>query len=227
MAFEAQLRYSNGMYCASTRRRLIECLLIFVCLPLLIAWLKPRGYIYGILWLLMAFCAQLLQHQYGWKFKDDWNWKGLSGKEVKRIVLRFIPFGAALLWFTWYTIPGELFSLPNRSLIMWATIMVVYPPLSILPQEVIYRSFFLRRYTPLVRNPDHVRILCALAFGWMHVIMLNWPAVVFSAIGGLLFADTYQRSKSLAAVCFEHMLYGCFLFTIGLGYYFFHGNAMR
>ena len=215
------------MYSASTFRRLIEFLLIFVCLPVLIAWLKPRGYVYGILWALTAFCAQLLQHQYHWRFKDDWNWKGLTRAEIRRITLRFIPLAFALTIFTFCMIPDQMFSLPRHSLIMWATIMLVYPPMSILPQEVVYRSFFLRRYTPLVRNPEHVRVLCAVAFGWMHIIMLNWPAVVLSMIGGFFFADTYQRSKSLAAACFEHMLYGCYIFTVGLGYYFFHGNAMR
>lgn len=215
------------MYSASTYRRLIECLLIFILLPVVIAVTKPLGMVYSILWLLTAFCAQSLQYQYGWTFKSDWNWKGFTWPHARYIILRFLPFGAAMLWFTWYMIPDQLFALPKQSMIMWATIMLLYPPLSILPQEVIYRSFFLRRYTPLVRNPDHVRILCAIAFGWMHIIMLNWVAVVFSVIGGVLFADTYQKTKSLAAVCFEHMLYGCFLFTIGLGYYFFHGNAMR
>ncbi len=215
------------MYSVSTFRRLFECLLIFILLPLAIAWLKPRGWVYIILWVLMAFCAQSLQYQYHWKFKEDWNWKGFTWPVLRRILLRFIPLALALLWFTWTTIPGELFSLPRDSMLKWATIMLLYPPLSILPQEVIYRSFFLRRYTPLVRKPEHVRLLCALAFGWMHIIMRNWPAVVFTIIGGVLFADTYQRSKSLAAVCFEHMLYGCYVFTIGLGLYFFHGNAMR
>jgi uncharacterized protein len=215
------------MFSSSTRWRLIECLLIFILLPVLIAWLKPRGLIYAILWILMAICAQILQHHYNWKFKDDWNWKALDKKEVRRILVRFIPLGTGLLLFTYAMIPDHLFDLPKRSLWIWGGIMLLYPPLSILPQEVVYRSFFLRRYTPLVRNPEHVRVLCALAFGWMHIIMLNWPAVLLSTIGGLLFADTYQRSKSLAAACFEHMVYGCFVFTIGLGFYFFHGNAMR
>lgn len=215
------------MYSSSTRWRLVECLLIFILLPALIAWFKPLGFVYAILWVLVAICAQILQHHYGWTFQHDWNWKGLTRREVRRILLRFLPLGLALVWFTWCMIPDELFGLPRRSMIMWATVMLLYPPLSILPQEIVYRSFFLRRYTPLVRNPEHVRVLCALAFGWMHIIMLNWPAVLLSTIGGLLFADTYQRTRSLAAACFEHMVYGCFVFTIGLGFYFFHGNAMR
>lgn len=227
MVFAPILRYTRLMYSASTYRRLLECLLVFVALPVVIFCLKPLGYVLAILWFLMAFCAQVLERHYGWTFKQDWNWKGLDRAAVKRIVIRFIPCAIALLWFTQTVLPEQLFSLPKRSIPMWLLLMALYPPLSILPQEVIYRSFFLRRYTPLVQNQDYVRVLCALAFGWMHIIMWNWEAVLLSTIGGVLFADTYQRTRSLAAVCFEHALYGCYVFTIGLGYFFYHANGMR
>jgi len=215
------------MYSASTYRRLLECLLVFVALPVVIVCLKPLGYVIAILWFLMAFCSQVLQHQYGWTFKHDWNMAGLNRAAMRHIIMRFIPCAIALTWFTYIMVPDQMFNLPQKSIGLWLAVMLLYPPLSILPQEVIYRSFFLRRYTPLVQNEAYVRVLCALAFGWMHIIMWNWVAVLLSAIGGVLFADTYQRTRSLAAVCFEHALYGCFVFTIGLGYFFYHANGMR
>jgi hypothetical protein len=48
---------------------------------------------------------------------------------------------------------------------------------------------------------------------------------VSSFFGGLLFAHTYHTSKSLALVWLEHTLYGWTLFTLGLGWYFYHGNV--
>lgn len=215
------------MYSASTYRRLLECLIVFVALPVAIFCLKPLGYIIAILWFLMAFCAQVLQYQYGWTFRHDWNWAGLDRAALQRIMLRFVPCAIGLVWFTWCIIPNQMFSLPLNHPTLWFWLMLLYPPLSILPQEIIYRSFFLRRYTPLVQNEATMRVLCALAFGWVHIIMWNWPAVLLSTIGGVLFADTYQRTRSLAAVCFEHALYGCFVFTVGLGYFFYHANGMR
>ena len=53
------------------------------------------------------------------------------------------------------------------------------------------------------------------------------PVTNLVSNGGLFFADTYAKTRSLAAVYFEHALYGCYLFTIGLGFYFYHGNAVR
>jgi hypothetical protein len=46
---------------------------------------------------------------------------------------------------------------------------------------------------------------------------------LFCAIGGVFFARTYTARPSLALVVAEHALYGCFLFTLGLGHYFYHG----
>jgi len=48
-------------------------------------------------------------------------------------------------------------------------------------------------------------------------------AVVMTSIGGLIFGWRYMKSRSLAAVSFEHALYGQLVFTIGLGRYFYHG----
>jgi membrane protease YdiL (CAAX protease family) len=130
-----------------------------------------------------------------------------------------------LLAFTAFMIPDHLFSLlqkPDR----WVMVIFLYPVLSALPQEIIFRSFIFRRFAPLF-TPTQLSIASALAFGWAHIILMNWVAVVFSFLGGLLFTDTYRKTRSLAAVCFEHALYGCYIFTIGLGFYFYHGNAVK
>ena len=43
-------------------------------------------------------------------------------------------------------------------------------------------------------------------------------------IGGLLFANTYNKHRSLLLVSIEHGLYGNTLFFIGLGWYFWGGS---
>jgi hypothetical protein len=46
-------------------------------------------------------------------------------------------------------------------------------------------------------------------------------------VGGLLFSWSYQQSGSLALTCIEHALFGNFLFTAGLGEFFYHGAAWK
>jgi membrane protease YdiL (CAAX protease family) len=113
--------------------------------------------------------------------------------------------------------------------------MVLYPIFSVYPQEIAFRGMVHHRYRVVfVRflgtlGPGAVRIalvlMSAVVFSWAHVVMLNPWAIGFCLIGGLLFADTYERSRSLAAVSIEHALYGCWMFTAGWGYYFYAGGA--
>lgn len=67
-------------------------------------------------------------------------------------------------------------------------------------------------------------VASAAAFAFLHIIFRNWLAVGLTFAGGLLFAARYAGTGSLATSSFEHALYGCWLFTIGLGQYFYHGT---
>jgi membrane protease YdiL (CAAX protease family) len=63
----------------------------------------------------------------------------------------------------------------------------------------------------------------ALAFSFAHVVFRNWIALGLSFGGGLLFAWTYERTGSSLVATAQHALFGCYLFTIGLGWYFYYG----
>jgi len=119
--------------------------------------------------------------------------------------------------------PQLLFSLIRRSPGLWALIFLLYPLLSVYPQELLYRAFFFHRYQPLFGNGWAMLLASALAFGFVHIIFRNWLAVGLCVIGGLLFSLTYQTSGSLWLACLDHSIFGNFLFTIGLGQFFYHG----
>jgi uncharacterized protein len=123
----------------------------------------------------------------------------------------------------WRLAPELLFSFVKNNPSLWAVVMVLYPVLSVYPQELLFRVYFFRRYAPLFGGGLGMVAASAVAFGFVHVIFGNWLSVVLSAIGGVLFVLTYQQSGSLALVCIEHALFGDFIFTIGIGQFFFHG----
>ena len=103
--------------------------------------------------------------------------------------------------------------------------MLVYPLFSVTAQELLYRAFFFQRYQRLFPSP-HLRLLVSVAvFGWAHVFMGNLLAVVLSTLGGLLFDLTYLQTKSLLVCVIEHAAYGCLIFTVGLGEFFYHGSS--
>lgn len=124
----------------------------------------------------------------------------------------------------YFVAPQLLFSLIRRSPLLWALIFLLYPLLSVYPQEFLYRAFFFHRYRPLFGRGWGMLLASALAFAFVHVIFRNWLAVGLCLIGGFLFSLTYQTSGSLLLACLDHAIFGNFLFTIGLGQFFYHGS---
>lgn len=121
--------------------------------------------------------------------------------------------------------PDHLFALLKRSPALWALIMLLYPLFSVYPQELVYRTFLFHRYRPLFPRAWMRVAASAVAFGYMHIVFQNEIAVVMTLLGGAIFAYTYERSNSTLLAAIEHALYGCFVFTIGLGAYFYGGNV--
>jgi len=107
---------------------------------------------------------------------------------------------------------------------LWAAVMILYPVLSVYPQGIIYRSFLMHRYAPILPSGIVLIFVSAAAFAFMHIIFRNPLAVALTFAGGILFAWRYSTTGSLFTSSLEHALYGCWLFTIGLGQYFYHGR---
>lgn len=207
-------------------RLLLEFLLLFWLTPPILAYLKPHSFIYLTLWL-VAFLAWLWMRGKGYSLKDDWNHKVFGKISLRGVALQLLAATLALFIFTSVMIPEQLFSLPLQRPKIWVMVMIFYPLLSVIPQEILFRSFFFKRYHELFSTQKSLITVNALSFGWVHVILLNWVAVVFSALGGLIFARTYAKTESLAATSAEHAIYGCIIFTLGLGHYFYHGLAVH
>jgi membrane protease YdiL (CAAX protease family) len=100
---------------------------------------------------------------------------------------------------------------------------MLYPFLSALPQELIYRVFFFHRYQSLFGSEHRLIWASVLTFAFLHIIFGNLVAPLLTLPGGYLFARTYVRTGSLSAVAIEHAAYGNIVFTVGLGAYFYRG----
>jgi len=116
-----------------------------------------------------------------------------------------------------------LFSLIKRSPVLWAAIMVLYPVISVYPQELLFRTYFFHRYEALFGSRLRMIAASAVAFGFVHIVFGNWISVALCTIGGVLFATTYEETGSLVLTCMEHAVFGNFIFTIGLGKFFVPG----
>jgi uncharacterized protein len=199
-----------------------EFAVIFVVVPLLIyKRVLPN---LPIPFLLVVALGAFLQLRRNKPFDPSTLWNAEAAwRHLPSILVRDLALIAVLGILVWQLRTDLLFSLPKRSPVLWAAIMILYPILSVYPQEILFRAYFFQRYTPIFGGGWGIVVASALAFGFVHIIFGSWISIVLSTIGGLLFALTYMKSGSLLLTCIEHALFGDFIFTIGLGQFFYHG----
>jgi uncharacterized protein len=204
----------------------IESYLIFICLPMVAHYASMRLPMFVSLWCLSVFCMVYLSKVEGIRFRKEWNWPAVNRLNLKSMLIRFALLAPLLTGLTWILMPERFFAFPTQRPSMWALVMLLYPLLSVFPQEILYRSYFFTRYKSLFgKNIWHTLLVNGMLFGYVHIVLKNEVAIILSAIGGVLFAHTYyktrSKTRSLALVTIEHALYGNWIFTVGMGWYFY------
>lgn len=212
----------RGTAPASHFALMAEMVLLFVVLPVAFRY-KPFPFPpIPALWLLATYCLYRLLQDLVFDRKRLWNPQALPGAAVQILVV-FAAVAILVGVGVYFLAPQRLFNFVRRAPVFWAIVMCLYPVLSVYPQGIIYRAFFLERYRGLFPNSVALIVASAIAFSFAHIIFRNPIAVSFTLVGGLLFAWRYAASGSLLTSSFEHALYGCWMFTIGLGEYFYKG----
>jgi len=159
----------------------------------------------------------------GFSWRDLWYGNGWTADQKKQALIRLIAATAFIVILTCIVTPNRLFSFPLQRPRLWLIVMVLYPILSALPQELVLRSFFFRRYGVLFFGKTTMIAANAFCFALIHMMFHNWISPLLSAFGGTLFAYSYTQHHSLKWAAVEHSLYGCIVFTAGIGVYFLVG----
>jgi uncharacterized protein len=199
----------------------IEYAVLFVLLPIAFAFRSIHIPIIVLLWSAAAVCYWMLLRDR--TFERSKLWSGFAGKQLAG-VLGLWGFGVLVVGGLTKVFAPELFlSLPRENLGLWLAIVVGYPGLSVVPQNIVYRGFIFHRYRDLFPSSTGMILASAFAFCFAHVVFQNFVALAATAVGGLIFAHTYERTRSIKLVSIEHALYGAMLFTLGLGKYLYAG----
>jgi len=138
----------------------------------------------------------------------------------KLIVIRFVLINtvlmAAIVIFSSHPLVADFSS--NRKLLL---MVLLYPFFSAFPQELIFREFFFYRYRRMFSSPQVLMTANIILFAFAHVYFMNWIVIVFTLVGGALFALTYRQTRSLLVVTLEHSIYGLMILSSGLWEYFY------
>lgn len=199
----------------SVRYKLTEFFLIFIALPvsfaidypfIIKAFLAVSGFIYVIYVLLMV---------EGNKFKmaPNLQWRSF----FKHVLIKLIIIAFLTILYMWFTAREDLFHVLFQKPKLWMVILFLYATFSVYPQELIYRTLYFQRYASLFRSRSLFIFVNAIVFSLAHIFYRNPLVLLMTFLGGILFALTYDKTKSTLLVSIEHTIYGCWLFTVGMG----------
>lgn len=201
----------------------LEFTLLCVVLPTVIIVFRLAPYMFLFLWTAGGVCWLVYRRYHYRDLKILWGWEAVNRANLWPILIRWAVCSVFMLAFTYFYDPVRLFYMVREHPAFVPWLLVLYPVLSALPQEFIFCTFFFERFAPFFKTDRACILASAVVFAYAHVLFINFVAPVFSFAGGLIFAHTYARTRSLALVTIEHGLYGNVLFLIGLGWYFWAG----
>jgi len=198
-----------------------EMLALFLGVPLLMLFTAGMFPLFPILAILLVVAIYLLTRTEGFE------WRELLGGDL-RPWLPFALLYAAItavvtLVLTLWLVPNSLLGFPRYAPDRWLMVMMLYPIVSALPQEIIFRPLFFRRYGALFPTPALAMLANGAAFGIGHLFYQNPVAIGLTALSGLIIAWAYMRSGSFLLALLLHAIGGMTIFTVGLGRFFYHG----
>ncbi|MEZ4778679.1 MAG: CPBP family intramembrane glutamic endopeptidase [Flavobacteriaceae bacterium] len=195
--------------------KLVEFFLLFILFPTTLPlsyalWIKGviglLGFAY-IIWVLV----RIEKIRFFYAEKLDWKsfWKRIA---VLFPIIIFTTTG-----YVWLVAPQHLFFVPLTNPLLFFFILLVYSVLSVWPQEILYRTFFFKRYEGLFKSKELLTFVNGIAFCLAHLFFRNTLVLILTFIGGIIFGLTFLKFKSTTLVTIEHALYGNWLFTVGMG----------
>lgn len=202
---------------------IVEFLLLCIAVPGFIIFGRHAQYLFSFLWMATIYACLILYLHHQEAFRNLWGWRAVNWANLRPILIRWWLACIGMALFLYFYEPSLMFGLVQRNPDILPFLLLGYPILSALPQELVFCNFFFARYAALFGNGRWLVLASALTFAYAHVLYINPVAPLLSFLGGLIFARTFMQHRSLALVTIEHALYGNALFIIGLGRYFYSG----
>lgn len=193
----------------------LELFFLFILLP--ISFLIDSHFLFKVIPTILGFIYILFflkrKNLLKLKFPDKDHWKTFWRETIIKFAIVVLVTGL----YVFLIAPDTLFSIVIKKPGLWIIILFVYTFLSVWPQEIIYRTFFFERYKEWVNNKWLFIFINAILFSLAHLFLRSFLVQTITFIGGVLFAYTYQKTKSTTLASIEHAIYGNWLFTVGMG----------
>ncbi|MQQ07949.1 CPBP family intramembrane metalloprotease [Epibacterium sp. SM1979] len=123
--------------------------------------------------------------------------------------------------------PESAFLLVRERPELLGMIWLFYPLVSALPQELLFRVLFFRRYRAILPRGAQANLLNAAVFSLAHLMYWSWVVALITFAGSFVFSHAYRVRGSFFYTVLLHAIAGNLLFTVGMGAYFYSGNVVR
>ena len=203
----------------------VEFALLYLVAPVLMAVALPPSAMFPALFAVTALGVGLLQVTPGFVWRDlaqGWNRIGW-GRVAALAALTALCGGGVLA----LTAPSALFGLARSDPGLMLMVALLYPLLSALPQELVFRPLFFRRYGPILPGLRAAVVLNAAVFSLAHLMYWSPVVAAMTFAGGLAFAWSYEARRNFPEALVLHALAGVILFAVGMGEHFYSGNVNR
>lgn len=215
---------AHGLQVSNPRLK-VEFVAFYVAVPLLIAVLFPPDWMFPALFFFTAVGIALLRRTPGFSWAElRYGWRNWRWAEVIGFALAMAAICSALVMAT--RPDAAFFLLLNRPEFL-VVIWLGYPLLSALPQELLFRTLFYRRYHAILPDGTALPLLNAGLFAFAHLMYWSWIVTVMTFAGGLLFSWAYRKRGSFFYAVLLHAIAGNIIFAAGLGVFFYSGNVQR
>ena len=199
--------------------RWVELIVLFVGVPFVLAVCLPPRALYPVL-TASGVVGIIMLH-----FTRGFRWHELFGafRWGEILTLGLATFLVSSL-FCLLILPERLwFTLIQAPQVMrW--IVIVYPIVQVVPQELVYRALFFERYGNMFSSRKQAIFVNALLFAFGH--LMYWHPIVFTAsfFGSVIFPHAYFRPRGFIQACALHGIAGTAIFASGLGWLFYSGG---
>lgn len=199
----------------SANYKFIEFFILFIVLPVSFALEYPflMKAVLAIVGFMYVLFILIKVENKKFKVAPNLQWKSFW----KHVCIKLFIIAILTIVYMWFTAKIDLFHVLYRQPKLWVVILFLYATFSVYPQELIYRTLYFERYQSLFKSRSLFIFVNAIVFSLAHIFYKNPLVILITFLGGILFALTYDKTRSTLLVSIEHTIYGCWLFTVGMG----------
>ncbi len=203
------------IFTSNRNLKFVEIVLLFIVAPIILLLSIPT--MYKVTYVLIGVFYMMLISIFIEKFQKKNIGKKLRKTVGKQIGIRFLTITLLTTIVLYFQDKELLFNVVLNKPVLWLKFSGIYILFSVIPQELIYRTFFVKRYQKLLNKEWLFILINSLLFSFGHIWFQSWIVLGFTFIGSILFVTTYLKTKSIWIVFLEHSLYGVWLYTVGYG----------